>query len=1155
MKALRAIFWLTAVLFIAAGAVLSWLTFSEAAPRWLAQQAVDRSDGRLAVEGVEGTLRGPLRAARIAWRDAGSTLEIHGAVVEWSPAALFERRIAVRRLAAERIDVALAGSDGPAQLPPSLALPLPLRVAAVEVGELALRQGKETHTLNGLAFALAAGPNGWQLEGLRLRYADWTLAGKAGLAAQAPYGIDAALELAGRIAGQDVTAAIDALGSVEDLRVKATAQAAGAKATASARLRPLEQQPLREAKLEADGIDPAQWQKGAPQAALSLVLAATADDAGRLQGEFSLANAAPGAVEKKKLPLAGGSGRFNGTPDDLRFAALDLALAGGGRLAGSGRWHAAQLALDLDAAGVDLAALSTQLLATGIDGKLSLELFPAEDAPRLAARFDLRETRNRELPVSAKGSVELRGRRLAAADFSLRLAGNTLEARGRLGEPGDRLQWRLDAPRLEAIGAGFAGRVKATGTLAGRYDAPALDFELDGRRLRLPGGHAFGAIAASGRLQVGDDDALRLDARADDIASGGQKLKALRLAAAGTRRRNDIDLTLEAAGSRIAAALSGRYAEGAWQGRLLKLDGSGRHAFALRAPAELALSAQKQRARGLQLDFSGGGVTLEVVEHEQGRLKSAGTAQGVPLAWLLPADSADALKSTVTLGAQWSLAAAAQVEGSARLWREGGDVHVWPEAGPVLGLTLAEVELTAAAGRLDGTLRLRGDTLGHLDIEGGAGLVRSAVRWGIAADAPLALRAQGEMPDLAWLARLAPQLGLESAGSLTLDARAAGTPRRPQLSGALRGSALALRMPAEGVDLNEGALELQFDANRIALSRFTLKGGEGRLSAQGEMSLGEAARPARATLRLERLQLVSQPLRQLIVSGEGTLDWSQAVAMIAGKLRADRGLLELPEAGAPALGDDVVIAGREKPQDKGGAPIPARLELALDLGDDFRVRGHGLDAKLGGTLKLRAAHDAEPTAHGSIRVAAGNYSAYGQKLAIERGVLTFAGPVDNPGLDIVALRKNQPVEAGVEIRGTAQAPSVRLVSNPSVPDSDKLSWLVLGRGIDDAGQGNLGLLNAAAGALLGSSQAASLQARMAYSLGLDELSLSGEGLEGTVLTLGKRISSDVRLSFEQAITGTGTLVGLHYQLGRGLSLRTRAGSETAVDLFYTWSFD
>ena len=77
----------------------------------------------------------------------------------------------------------------------------------------------------------------------------------------------------------------------------------------------------------------------------------------------------------------------------------------------------------------------------------------------------------------------------------------------------------------------------------------------------------------------------------------------------------------------------------------------------------------------------------------------------------------------------------------------------------------------------------------------------------------------------------------------------------------------------------------------------------------------------------------------------------------------------------------------------------------------------------------------------------GQYAAYGQKLDIERGDITFTGPYDNPSLDMLAVRPNLDVRVGVRVGGTALAPRVSLYSEPEMADTDKLAWLLLGQSI------------------------------------------------------------------------------------------------------------
>ena len=125
---------------------------------------------------------------------------------------------------------------------------------------------------------------------------------------------------------------------------------------------------------------------------------------------------------------------------------------------------------------------------------------------------------------------------------------------------------------------------------------------------------------------------------------------------------------------------------------------------------------------------------------------------------------------------------------------------------------------------------------------------------------------------------------------------------------------------------------------------------------------------------------------------------------------------------------------------------PIRIDISASLGNGIAFQGRGLDTRLVGELRVVGDLGTPLRATGSIRTSEGTYEGYGQKLTIDRGVLTFAGPIDNPKLNVLATRKGLQVEPGVEVTGTTGAAArVRLVSTPDVPESEKLSWLVLGR--------------------------------------------------------------------------------------------------------------
>jgi len=181
------------------------------------------------------------------------------------------------------------------------------------------------------------------------------------------------------------------------------------------------------------------------------------------------------------------------------------------------------------------------------------------------------------------------------------------------------------------------------------------------------------------------------------------------------------------------------------------------------------------------------------------------------------------------------------------------------------------------------------------------------------------------------------------------------------------------------------------------------------------------------------------------------------------------------------------------------------------------------------------------------------FEAYGQRLQVERGIVNFQGPLDDPGLNILALRKGLDVEAGVEVTGTVRHPSVRLVSTPNVPDAEKLSWIVLGRvpetsGVDSA------LLLAAAGSILGGQSSGQL----VQSLGVDEISLTqqtgADSQQIQKVTVGKQLSTRTRISYEQSLNEVGRVTKFTYTLTPRVTIVTQTGTEDALDIFYTFRF-
>src|SRR5690606_4176030 len=197
---------------------------------------------------------------------------------------------------------------------------------------------------------------------------------------------------------------------------------------------------------------------------------------------------------------------------------------------------------------------------------------------------------------------------------------------------------------------------------------------------------------------------------------------------------------------------------------------------------------------------------------------------------------------------------------------------------------------------------------------------------------------------------------------------------------------------------------------------------------------------------------------------------------------------------------DVVVLDPVEATD--GAPTAISLDLVLELGEDVTLAGFGLDGSLDGRLRVRQRPGSEMIASGTL-LASGRYSAYGQRLQITRGRLSWSDdPVSDPVLDLRAERDLGNLTAGVDVRGRARAPRATVWSNPATSQSEALAYLALGRPISMTSSGERNQLNAASAAL--SAGGSLVASQLAARLGLGDAGvLQSRALGGSVFGIGK----------------------------------------------------
>jgi translocation and assembly module TamB len=494
------------------------------------------------------------------------------------------------------------------------------------------------------------------------------------------------------------------------------------------------------------------------------------------------------------------------------------------------------------------------------------------------------------------------------------------------------------------------------------------------------------------------------------------------------------------------------------------------------------------------------------------------------------------------------------------LERQRGDLTVTDETGNTqpLGLTDLRLGLDVQNGTWSFTQGLAGTTLG---IAAGAFVARTSPQatWPTS-DTPVQGVLEVQVANLGtWGPWLPP--GWRLTGALRTSAGIGGRFGAPEYTGEMRGSGIGVRNFLLGVNVTDGDVDIALRGTTARIERFSAHGGTGTVKLDGNATFG-AEPKALVKLQADHFQLLGRVDRRIVTSGQAQLQLEAKTIVLDGKFAVDEGLIDFTRSDAPSLSSDVVVARRTGPapaEEVEGTPTanPApdheiKLNVDVALGERLRLKGRGLDTGLRGDLHITSPGN-QLALNGTVRAVDGTYAAYGQKLTIDRGLILFNGPAENPRLDIEATRPNLDVRVGVVVSGTALNPRVRLFSEPEMTEIDKLSWLVLGRGGDTLGRTDTALLQRAAMALL-AGEGESQSDQFTKALGLDELSLrqSDGEVHETIVSLGKQISRRWYVGYERSLNATAGSWQLIYRIAQRFTLRAQAGADSSVDLIWTW---
>ncbi|WP_149086384.1 translocation/assembly module TamB domain-containing protein [Pseudomonas prosekii] len=755
----------------------------------------------------------------------------------------------------------------------------------------------------------------------------------------------------------------------------------------------------------------------------------------------------------------------------------------------------------------------------------------------LSADLDLKG-KLRGQPAVIQAKADGAGEQWNLNALQIRLGDNSINGKGSLQQ---KLAGQIDIkmPRLAQLWPQLRGQLNGRVDVAGTLKAPQGKLGLQGSQL------AF----ADNRLQSLNLDATldsaqraKIDLKGSGIQAGETNLGTLTASGQGDIKKQQLALDLQGPKLKLALGLDGALDQGNWRGRLASGDiQAGGQDWRLQGPAKLERLADGKINFGAHCWMSGQASLCGEDQRLMPEPKLRYHLKQFPidsLAQWLPKDFA--WKGKLNADLQLDLPASGP-NGQISVDASGGTLRM-KDKDQWLDFPYQTLKLTSklTPKRIDTDLNFIGGKLGEL-------MVQAQIN-PLPANKPLTGSFRLNGLDLSVARPFLPMVE-KINGRLNGSGTLSGGLTAPLVNGNLMLSDGEVSGPELPMELQDLKVQALIAGETVQLNGGWKSGKNGQGSLNGNIAWGQAL-VVDLALKGSQLPVTVEPYAKLEVAPDLKISMKGDELAIAGKVQVPRGEItvrELPPS-TVKVSDDTVIVGAQT--EEGKPPVAMKMDIDVVVGDDkLSFAGFGLTANLQGHVHIGDNMDTR----GELWLNDGRYRAYGQRLTVRRARLLFAGPLDQPYLDIEAIRQTDDVIAGIRLSGSAEQPTTQIFSEPAMSQEQALSYLVLGRPLSTSGEDNNMLAQAALG--LGLMGSAGVTSGLAKDLGIQDFQLDTQGSgDNTSVVASGNISEKLSLRYGVGVFEPASTIALRYKLSKKVYVEVASGVASSLDIFYKRDF-